>query len=322
MRLNRLGQKSVSQGDVFSMDLTQGKVSGIMLMGVFPTDDTKITVIVREKKPTVLANNLSVTCLNAITDFEYGTRSGQTATKSVGALADVSELGEGYKDLIERHSLQLETLYLPLGHITLSGKKELEVSVNYGNGNDTILKVCTVHEKDQPDFYYLYDEIERSVHTSENVRKVIINNGTRMLEGDVSQATVIDDYQIQIDEGDGNSRLFDASAAIGATAIFGRNETIQETQYLQVYRSTDVLPSTVRVKISGQTVVDPSIIFVKEYIPDSVKDSTLQNGRELIEKIKKIEREDPKAAENYKEAGIIPDSEQLEAIQTAKVTQR
>lgn len=313
MRIDLLKSETLSTGDTLSVDLNQSKVTGLIVTGSISNSLTTITVKVREDKNThVLANRLSFGFIGSLTDQDYGMR---TKTDSIVDVMDAlqTDLAEEVTattiNEIERAGAYLPMVYLPLGHLSLSSRKELDVLVNYGNAADADVRVYSVHLQEAPDYMLLYDVVNRTTESLDKVRRIFIDTGTGIIDDDTKSISSID---VQLDVDDEKTYLFDAQGMLAAHSLFGRSETTMEDRYLEIFdASLSALPSHVRVKMSNYGALSPQIIFIREIMTDSTSRSTLSNLDDLIRRVEKLEKHDPESAKAYRHAGYIPKAEDL-----------
>lgn len=334
MKIDKISQVSfaVSAGGYFSANYTQGKVTHVLVTtnsGFLPNET--VSVKLRTKRTVhLIADKVPTLVLETLTNYRYGQVFG-------GWVAGVHTL---FHDLHTKNAAAFSydgivngvlsfptkkpfAVMIPLGHLTLAGDSELEVTfeckAQEGAGSRKV-QAYAVHDKNAPDHILVHDTTGDSDSSQSNVREVF---GYSRSGSFVTAAGAYKEINYEL-----QTRDFSTSAEIESylisTQLFGSFEVPSASNMVSLVSFKEALPeNNVRVKAIGADQADNMFIFIKESMLKQTSDSTKSQVVELKRKVEEIEKESPSDAKEYRHAGIIPKSSDLaDAIQVIEAGER
>ncbi len=224
--------------------------------------------------------------------------------------------------------------FIDLGSIFLSEKDELEIAFRYdpapdyfhyklennavsrvknttsGQG-DIRLKVSTVSHNNSIDHSYRYDktkDFERPANMVEGVFLYSDNGETDL------HATKFGDMSFQFERTIGNNVTCDISTMALATCVFNRIENEDNQKLIELYQNTDLTPSSGRLRIPlANDHKDLTMIVVERvYHSPAILQQTAKNLKEESERVKELEKDEPKATASLKAVGALPDTDETQ----------
>ena len=318
MRLDTIGTVNFDRvnGVNQTLKLNKGKVNGIIAVANnFSFNDTLSVKVKGEEGNQVLMNRMNFKKLGFLSDLKNGYRGYAGIQDVIKRIVDVDQVDFNAIDNTLSTwygGFALNTVYIPLGSINTS---RTEVELNFDSkataASNVTYTFYQVLNDDQPDTWLIYDETQDFTEKHSAVRNVFFYSNTPIIDRLGEFAEV--DFQLDLPD---DSQIFNSTAAVAYTNLFNRVESMPELQMLEIYRDTFPVPTNMRIKVSGQTA-DDSLIIIREYVPKSVSDSTIDSLEKLTERVKQIEKQGGELAKRYRHKGVSEKSEVLEQTKAA-----
>lgn len=307
-----------------SITVGRGHLNSILISASHK--DVEMTIRYRHSKgTTVIMQNFGFQDLFSISDFYYGASNDNldglvTSIKAInqglGAPIDIDSTNLKYLNWFPAQHLG-RAVKLDVGSLYLSGGDELVISWTAGTAVDMQISSCS--ENTLPARVKTY-EVTYDLNQSHNMVQDIFGRVTFDPSNPVYPKDREINFKVSDDE---NTYLANYYTLFGATALMGKLE-IQSAanNMVLVYSNTDVLPKTVDVHVTGGDVGLLTMYVVREMVlVDTVSQNTVAEAKKQVERIAKLEKEEPELAKAYRHAGEIPKASELaSAVKAVETT--
>jgi hypothetical protein len=214
----------------------------------------------------------------------------------------------------------INAILLPLGHITLQGKEELEVTVETAiqtpqNGVAVPvgkLRLSSVTGKTRVDTILTYDQSADLESQEGSVREIYLvgKKGVsffNFLEGGNNSAPVGKDITIKLGV-DGDDSENDVETYGALTAITCQL-TSQPNNLILLMRDYEAVPASVYVKVFGDDKGDAELVYIREQpVPHMVAASITAAMDKEQKRVENLEATDPERARALVQTGAIAPS--------------
>jgi hypothetical protein len=228
----------------------------------------------------------------------------------------------------------LNAFTLPLGHITLNGSAQLEITIDSARMDQQTdaagkavaqpvgqIKISAIERKTVTDFLLCYDVSNDLEAQQSQIREIYLvgkNNVSFFKDGTTQQnATtyglpVAKDITIKLGV-DGEDSENDIEAYGALTAITGQL-TYQPNNIIRLFQDLESLPASVYVKVYGDNASDSAILYIREdQIPHMVAASIYTAVDKEQRRIEVLEQNEPEKARALIQSGKIASSAALAA---------
>lgn len=305
--------------------LKRGRISGLLFIsGLTWHYKDRITVKLRHEGGLVtVVDRISAFILATLCDLKQG----RPSTGTPNETQDIN--GDETSALIVVNPGQLavvNALYLPLGHLTLSGTAELEITI------ETVaelpiwpatvaqvgtIKIVAIQDAVRADTLLTYDQLNDLEATQHNVREMFLvgRNGQSFFnDGGSSTVPLPMDISVRLDA-NGETQTTDVECLGAMTAIQGELST-SPNALIRAYQENGALPSTLAYRVTGANASHASLLFVREInIPHMTSQSLVAAMALEQKKVEQLEQNDPERAKSLIQSGVIRPSS---VIQDAK----
>lgn len=271
----------------------------------------------------MIADRLPMRMLGDFCDFKFGRPTRGTADTDPGDDDPLSA-----NTTTSPKVMPLDAFKLPLGHITLQGGGQLEITVRIAKafGTDETFKIYSIAEARTSDVIWLYDANNDLESTHYLVREIYLCSKGQQVGAELGKYSFFDyetisaapgyksvqkDVKIQL-TAEGETYLNDVDGMGSTTALVG-NLTGPPSTFLYVYGDGDALPtSEVKVKVSGRDKDMAYLLVLREHrVAQMTVASNIDNAQKLIDRTKNLERTAPEQAAAARAADVTTTSQAL-----------
>lgn len=220
----------------------------------------------------------------------------------------------------------LNAFTLPLGHITLNGSAQLEITVDVArmdkqniNGVDVVqpsgkVKISAIERKTTTDFLLTYDvsnDLEAQQHMIREIYLLGKNNRSFFDNGSggptLNGLPVAKDINVKLGV-DGEDSENDIETYGALTAITGQL-TYQPNNLIRIFQDLESLPASVYIKVSGEDSYLASILYIREdQVPHMVAASIYSAVDKEQRRVEVLEQNEPEKARALIQSGKIAPS--------------
>lgn len=275
-----------------------------------------------------IVDRVSALYLALLTDLKQGFPTTGTPDYIGDAGAD-GDNNDNYGFVVENAGIRVvvNTILLPLGQITLTGKDELEITVETAvqqlQGNATTLptgrmRLSNVSGRSRVDTILCYDVSGDLESQQGNVREIyalgkqgvsFFNTKTNSLFSAPSGK----DVQIKLSV-DGSDSENDIETYGALTAITGQL-TSAPNNLIRVFQDFESLPAYVYVKVYGDDKDMTELLYIREQaVPHMIGTSMTEAFDKEQKRIETLEHNEPERARALVQAGKIAPSETIAAV--------
>jgi hypothetical protein len=219
---------------------------------------------------------------------------------------------------------------LPLGHITLTGNAQLEVTVdcarmekqkdaqgNYMAQPVGQVKISAVERKTTVDYLLCYDISNDLEAQQSQVREIYLtgkNNISFFVDGGgggvLNQFPVAKDITVRLGaDGEDSENEMEAFGAL--TAITGQL-TYQPNNLIRIFQDLESTPASVYIKVYGRDADAASILYIREdQVPHMVAASIYSAIDKEQRRVEVMEQNEPEKAKALRQTGKIASSSDL-----------
>lgn len=331
MKLDILKTEGVSRAaaNTVQYQLKRGRLSGLLFIsGLTWHYKDLITVKLRHEGGSLtVVDRISAFVLGQLCDMKQG----RPTTGTPNETQDIN--GEETAQLISINPGQLavnNAFYLPLGHLTLAGTAELEITVEsaakgliapataFQTGT---IKIVAVQDAVRADTILTYDQLNDLETTQHNVREMYLvgRKGQSFFnDGGASLIPVPMDVQVRLDA-NGETTSVDVECLGAMTAITGELST-SPNALIRAYSENGALPSSITYRVTGADCAFASLLFVREVQIAHMTSASIVAAMSIEQKkVEQLEANDPERAKALIQTGVIRPSD---VIQNAKESVR
>jgi hypothetical protein len=272
----------------------------------------------------MIADRLPARMLGDFCDFKFGRPTRGTADTDPG-----DDNPEAANTNTSPKVMNLDAFKLPLGHITLKGGAQLEITIRLTKafGGDETFKVYSIAGPMASDVIWLYDANNDLESTHYLVREIYVCSKGQQVGAPLGKYSFFDyapqtgggtkavqkDVKVQI-TAEGETFLNDVDGMGSTTALVG-NLTGPPNTFLYAYGDGDDLPtSEVKVKVSGADRNMAYLLVIREHrVAQMTIASNLDAAQKQIDRTKSLERTAPEQAAAARAADVTTTSANLVA---------
>jgi len=221
----------------------------------------------------------------------------------------------------------LNAFTLPLGHITLNGSAQLEITVDVAhmdkqvvNGTPVVqpsgkVKISAIERKTVTDFLLTYDvsndleaqqSMVREIYLLGKNNQSFFDNGSGG-NGTINGLPIAKDINVKLGV-DGEDSENDIETYGALTAITGQL-TYQPNNLIRIFQDLESLPASVYIKVSGEDSYLASILYIREdQVPHMVAASIYSAVDKEQRRIELLEQNEPEKARALIQTGKIAPS--------------
>ena len=331
MRIDNLTTGSVdrSRPTQVQYKMVRGELTALLITNstTFHWKD-QITVKLRHSGGLLtVVDRVSAFLLATLTDLKQGMPT--TGTPNYVGTADGEDNDDGgYVQINQGVKFFQNAILLPLGHITLTGKEELEIivesaqqtvfdpTINGGVAPTGVVKISSVKNKSRVDTILCYDQSADLEATQSSVREIYlvgVNNVSffkNAVAGAIYGVPQCADITVKLGvDGDDSENDLESYAAM--TAITGQL-SYQPSGLIRVFQDLESLPASVYIKVFGSDKAGAEILYIRETtVPHMVGQSILKGVDTEQKRIEVLEANEPDKARALQQAGVIAASADL-----------
>ena len=326
MRLDLLktGDCDRSKAGTTYYAMVRGSLSSLLLINTatWHFKDTITIKLRHEGGLMTIVDRVSALRLAILCDLKQGMPTTGTPDY-VGAADGSNDDNGGYVQINAGVKFYENAFELPLGHISLSGAQQLEITVDtaagaadsngkYATGT---VQISSVQRKTRLDTILTYDVSNDLEANQYNVREIYLcgkNNVSFFTTkaGAPYGLPQANDIRVKLGiDGDDSENSLEAYSAL--TAITG-NLTYMPNSVIRIFQDMDSLPAATYIKVSGNDKGTAEILYVRETQVAHMIGESISSGLDKeIKRVELLENNEPERAAALIQTGTIASSATL-----------
>ena len=330
MKLDLLKAQAVSRAlnDSVQYQLKRGRITALLFISSLTWHfKDKITIKLRHEGGLLtVCDRVSAYQLAELCDLKQGRPSTGTSNYAQDENGDDPA---GYVTTNPGQRSLVNAFTLPIGHLTLDGAAELEVTIDTQQQGAVapatspatgVIKIVGVQGPRRTDTVLCYDMLNDLESTQHNVREAYLSavNGisffptTGVGTPDGVDIVKAKDIIVRLDS-DGEMGETDVETFGAMTAITGELSTAPGG-LVRIFQEHGTLPATLGLKVFGSDAAAAQLLFIREVnIPHMTSNSLVQAVAHEQRKVEVLEQNDPERARALIQNGTIKPSEVLQA---------
>jgi hypothetical protein len=274
---------------------------------------------------TTIVDRISALTLALLTDLKQGF----PTTGTPRAIGDQDVPGEndkngGYVSIATGVFLSVNAILLPLGHITLTGREELEVIVECAP--QTLIapatslpvgriRLSSLSDRSRVDTIYSYDQSSDLESNQGSVREIYLvgKKGATFFNAlpDSAQTVPLSKaitIKLNVDGDDSETDVETCGALTAITCML----TQAPSSLLLVMRDYESAPANVYLKVYGDDKDMAEVLYVRETpVPHLIGQSMYQGFSKELRRVEAYENSNPEEARALRQTGKIASSETM-----------
>lgn len=335
MRIDNLtsGPVDRSRPSILTYKMVRGELSGLLFTNstTFHEKDSLTVKLRHSGGMMTIVDRVSLLLLAELTDLKNGLTTTGTADYEGDADKSGNDTSDGgYVSVNQGKHFYQNALYVTLGHITLTGREELEIivesaqqsavtaGVNGGAFPQGVVKISAVKLKSRVETILTYDVSSDLEAQQSGIREIYLvgkNNVSlfnRVQNGTLYTLPVCQDITVKLGV-DGDDSENDLESYSAMTAIFGQS-TYASGSLIRVFQDLESLPASVYIKVFGADKGNAEILYIREtVVPHMVGQGLIAAVETEQKRVEQLESNDPEKARALVQAGVIAPSATLAA---------